>query len=250
MHCILPSSAARSSRRAAFTLIELLTVIAIIGILAAILIPTVSKVRESARQSQGLSNIRQVTMALLTYAQDNQGRLISWNERRPNGSEGLWSEILTQYLASGNLNIQPARTADIFRDPVAAANTVGTPPHQFGFLAGFTTQNDSAALQRFRRLDSHKSPAQQIFVADAGLNADGLAHGDLWAVDGGWWAWSAVWGGTPSGPQANDPINPGNSEQGNIRWTAGRAKFGFMDGHVAVLAQNQVTKRMINPLYQ
>lgn len=58
-----------------FTLIELLTVIAIIGILAAIIIPTVGKVRESARKSSALSNVRQVTLAISVYASDNRGYL-------------------------------------------------------------------------------------------------------------------------------------------------------------------------------
>jgi prepilin-type N-terminal cleavage/methylation domain-containing protein/prepilin-type processing-associated H-X9-DG protein len=58
-----------------FTLIELLTVIAIIGILAAILIPTVGKVRESARAASCMSNIRQVSLAMLMYADSNRGFL-------------------------------------------------------------------------------------------------------------------------------------------------------------------------------
>jgi prepilin-type processing-associated H-X9-DG protein/prepilin-type N-terminal cleavage/methylation domain-containing protein len=57
----------------AFTLIELLTVIAIIGILAAILIPTVGRVRDSARSAQCTSNMRQVGMAAMAYANDNRG---------------------------------------------------------------------------------------------------------------------------------------------------------------------------------
>jgi prepilin-type N-terminal cleavage/methylation domain-containing protein len=48
----------------AFTLIELLTVIAIIGILASILIPTVGRVREAARRSVDASNIRQIGQLL------------------------------------------------------------------------------------------------------------------------------------------------------------------------------------------
>jgi prepilin-type N-terminal cleavage/methylation domain-containing protein len=62
----------RSPPRAAFTLIELLTVIAIIGILAAILIPTVSKVRESGRRTKCLSNARQIAIGMHVFASESR----------------------------------------------------------------------------------------------------------------------------------------------------------------------------------
>ncbi|MDR1283905.1 MAG: DUF1559 domain-containing protein [Opitutaceae bacterium] len=57
----------------AFTLIELLTIIAIIGILAAIIIPTVGRVRQSARAAQCISHLRQLGTALNLFADENRG---------------------------------------------------------------------------------------------------------------------------------------------------------------------------------
>ncbi len=68
-----PLSPAAPALRSAFTLIELLTVIAIIGILAAILIPTVGAVRRKAAQAKAQSSLRQIGQAFYTYSQDNKG---------------------------------------------------------------------------------------------------------------------------------------------------------------------------------
>jgi len=59
-----------SRRHSAFTLIELLVVIAIIAILAAILFPVFAQAREKARQTSCLSNMKQVSLAVLMYVQD------------------------------------------------------------------------------------------------------------------------------------------------------------------------------------
>ena len=58
-----------------FTLIELLTVIAIIGILAAILIPVVGRVRETARSSKCQANLRDWGVATSLFANENKNRL-------------------------------------------------------------------------------------------------------------------------------------------------------------------------------
>jgi prepilin-type N-terminal cleavage/methylation domain-containing protein/prepilin-type processing-associated H-X9-DG protein len=65
-------------KRRGFTLIELLVVIAIIAILAAILFPVFARAREKARQTSCLSNLKQLGLGLMMYAQDYDERMAAY----------------------------------------------------------------------------------------------------------------------------------------------------------------------------
>lgn len=85
----------------AFTLIELLVVISILAVLASLLLPAISMVRDSAKLIQCQSNIRQIGMAHLAYANDNDGLLpadtpASWQPA------DCWTIQIRPYIEDGD----------------------------------------------------------------------------------------------------------------------------------------------------
>lgn len=86
----------------AFTLVELLAVIAIVGVLAAIIIGTVAKARESARRTQSVSNMRQLSLAMLLFANDRKTRQLPSSANTVAGisSQTTWDVALLPYMGA------------------------------------------------------------------------------------------------------------------------------------------------------
>ena len=75
------------NQRKAFTLIELLVVISIVTLLGAILLPALSKARESAQTTVCMANLRNLTSALCVYVADNDDNLPAYHQLLP----GQWN---------------------------------------------------------------------------------------------------------------------------------------------------------------
>jgi len=97
----------RQNTLRAFTLIELLVVIAIIAILAAILFPVFARARENARRSSCQSNLKQIGLGFLQYAQDYDEQLTPGTN---NGYGGGWAGTLAPYIKSSQVFTCPSDT--------------------------------------------------------------------------------------------------------------------------------------------
>ncbi|AKC83885.1 hypothetical protein IMCC26134_03495 [Verrucomicrobia bacterium IMCC26134] len=228
------------SPRAAFTLIELLTVIAIVGILAAIIIPTVGRVRSAARDAVGLSHLRQIGLAASLYADENRGRFpYSYK-----ANEYDFSSVLAAYIGAAGTETygNNKATSDIFRDPSATI-----PLGDLHYTAHPVLMPHFANGPQFNRARLRR-PSETVLVADGTQPLSGNTHVSFWATDG-----SGAW--TPFAGNASDdaPIAPGpdidnDSSGGHLRFRAAggtACKVVFADGHTRILRKEAFLRRYI-----
>lgn len=101
----------RLGRSGAFTLLELLVVIAVIALLLGLLLPALGRSKAEARKAQCLSNLRQLALAFELYATDNE-------QRFPLNYDGLAGRDLVPNWAYGNMaDPSDRRDADSLQDP-------------------------------------------------------------------------------------------------------------------------------------
>ncbi len=144
-------------RMADFTLIELLVVIAIIAILAAMLMPALSKAREAARASDCVSRHKQMVYGQQMYCNDNDGYMVVRNAR--NFQDGkvryAWTSILAacKYLPD---------TPKLYNCPSIPSSPESSPGngdycHGYGMLAQFSDLQDGYYINSIYLVSQVKS---------------------------------------------------------------------------------------------
>lgn len=231
-------SSQRAALRGGFTLIELLTVIAIIGILAAILIPTVGKVRENARFSKGTSNLREWARANILFAQDNRGVIPhdGGGNQTPGNSEkvngiGCWWNELPPYIGSLKLSqladLRPSGVPTINQNSVFicpnAASTSKWPTEKpwlcYAPSFGLSATGGQSYLTNVNKV---KEPSRTVLFAESTNHAPGQANSSMFS--------------TANCRYLGDP------DVDNTRWK-GKALVSFFDGSVKSFKRAELYKQ-------
>lgn len=155
-----------ASRSTGFTLVELLAVLAVVGILAAIIIPVVGAVRQSARATQCASNLRQIGVAMNLHANEHRNRFptVYPDENK------TWRWKLIPYLGMGenSMGLSPLPgEAGVFvcpsfeKDPAAPR------------ASSYVLNAKMSDLQPYWRYDRNKvNPARTLMVVEFDQNTE------------------------------------------------------------------------------
>ena len=162
----------RPTRRG-FTLIELLIVIAIIAILAALTVPALSSSRERARLTQCVSNIRNVTLMHLLYADASGGYFCpawdasfdSWESSANHRGPGILARLVPESGADrGRVFECPSAKTSLFINPAWTARYAG---YAMNYQLSFADPSAQPPNYRPCRVAQVKNPSNLIVLSDA-----------------------------------------------------------------------------------
>lgn len=241
---------ARHATPAGFTLLEILIVIAVIGILAGLLFPVFLTARANARRAICQNNLKQIGLALFLYASDYDSALPMGHNDLDAGSpqpELLWMNAIYPYVKSTAIFNCPSRNAPKFvPDDVARTGSysidlaymfdrTGSPPRQPPASCHDTSQGASGVYTT--RLSQFAAPTGTLWVSD---NATGLTRADGSSTNAAAEPWSMRSGATGLAvyPQiGSDTVGDAdiNATDAAHSWLAchrGTLNALYCDGHV------------------
>jgi prepilin-type N-terminal cleavage/methylation domain-containing protein/prepilin-type processing-associated H-X9-DG protein len=206
-----------------FTLIELLVVISIIALLIAILLPVLGSARAAARSSVCLSNSKQMALATVAYAVENDMDLptVGFSHGGTvHPEQGSWFFLLEPYVDGKLLYRCPSDESEAWTTPDGFGRIRRVSYATNYTLSGFLT----GRFDGYNNLDRLPRPARTIFAGElAEQSASGFAtadhvHPETWFAD----------------PATIDNIV---REQLEVEQHNGKANYVYLDGHAETLAR-------------
>jgi len=215
--------------RNGFTLIELLVVIAIIAILMAILMPALHRAKEQGQRATCLSNVKQLTLAWIMYAYENDDKIVNASTFFPRPGEPAW--IGAQWNFDGTEQEQRenlkdgilypyCNNVDIFKCPTGIRGEVLTYAI-VDAMNGATSIPGTAELMIKRLSQIRRQPTVRHGDGTNFSFVDG--HSDYWK----WKDPRTVKLAKMTNPQAGDSVQPGNPDLHAVQ-KAAWGKLGYV----------------------